>query len=322
MPGPFELVDPEEDPTLVEPILARVAAGIPPAFQIWAEETVKELREALSSRPASARAIVDRHDRPAGVVSWAALRDPARGVRVYVNLPHLGFDGATLRGILASLAPAGPRIEQVVRVTIAPPQGLPAERWSPELAPVGFRPRSRIDCFFDLHEAGRLAPAAPGPTPRPLALTDEEPIARLMRRAYAGSPAERALFEQLSDPVADARLGAQDLLHGEIGTWRPDASFAIDDGPDLAAATLVQDHHGLLLSEVMVAPAARRKGYAAAVIAASIQALAQDASAGPLRLVVSRENDGAFRLYTKLGFRPDPATEGVVWVQAPPDPPA
>ncbi|MCI4344402.1 MAG: GNAT family N-acetyltransferase [Thermoplasmata archaeon] len=302
MPGAFTLVDPAEDPTLVEPVLALVAGGVPPALKEWAESILSELREALTAQPTTGRAIVDRHDRPAGVVTWAALKDVTRGFRAHVSLPHPAFDGATLRGILASLAPAGPKLEQVARVSLAPPQGLPAAGWVAELGPVGFRPRSRVDCTFDLHDVSRLPSAPVDRKPRSLSLADEERISGLMLRAYARSPAERALFEQLSDPVADARLGAQDLLHGEIGTWRPDASFAIDDGPELAAATLVQDHHGLLLSEVMVDPRHRRRGYAAAVIAASVRALSEDGSEGPLRLVVSRENERAFRLYEKLGF--------------------
>jgi ribosomal protein S18 acetylase RimI-like enzyme len=312
----FTLLDPAAEPRSIEPILKRILAAIPSSECGWGEAFTKTLRAQLAEAPARGRILLAPGGDPCGVVTWTALKDPALGssLNVHVLDPH--FDPEALGELLGSLGPTGLSVGSILRLSLWPPLRSPVAESAARLGPLGFRSRTRIDCRFDLARAGGLPPAGAVVPPRPLTVEDEGRIARLMEAAYADDPGERALFAQWRDPSAEARSGTHDLISGEVGTWRPDASFGIVQGGELAAATMVQEFHGFLLSEMMVGPAWRRRGFASALIGASVRALAKDAPNGSIRLVVTRENERAFRLYAKLGFEPDPTTEGVVWVRS------
>ncbi len=83
----------------------------------------------------------------------------------------------------------------------------------------------------------------------------------------------------------------------------------------LVAATLVNELHGPLLSEVMVDPAWRRRGFARRLVARSIAAV-RALALGPLRLVVTVGNDRAEPLYRSVGFVPTPV-RGTIWLRLP-----
>ncbi|MCI4350250.1 MAG: GNAT family N-acetyltransferase [Thermoplasmata archaeon] len=311
----FTSVDPAPRPALIEPLLRAILDHAPPSLREWQAGIVRELRTDLDAVPARGRIVLAPDGGPCGVVTWTALKDPNLGWSAYVSVLDTAFDGEGLGGLLQSLPPVGPALETILRFTVWPPLAPSPRSLAPTLRAFGFHPRTRVDCRFELARAGEL-PSVPGvPTPRPLTAADVDRIARLMAAAYADSPAEWALFAQMREPSSEAQLGTNDLVGGHVGLWRPDASFGIDDGGELAAATMVQELNGFLISEVMVAPARRRRGLATAVIRASVRALAREAPGESVRLVVTRENESAFRLYAKLGFEPDPTTEGVVWVR-------
>jgi ribosomal protein S18 acetylase RimI-like enzyme len=161
-----------------------------------------------------------------------------------------------------------------------------------------------------------VEPSRPDPilgfSPRKLSVADEPEIADLLRRTYAGEP-ERALFATTLDQAEDARRGVHDLLHGEIGRWIPDASFAIEKGGRLIAQTLANELEGGLITEVGVDPAFRRQGHARRLLPLTIGALRVAGFDTP-RLVVTMWNVGAVQLYRSLGFEFVPGGAGRVWL--------
>lgn len=256
---------------------------------------------------------------------WIGPRDEAVGLAWGEHAPGVG------RRYSLQLSP-GFRNEQVLRhfldglqaeaATVGPVVGLydflPGVD-QPSLAsvvgPLGKLRVVREDLSFPLD---RPLPVPRGPAPhlRPLDPADAARLARLLEVAYAEDPIERSLFLQSLDPADDARLGMEGLLGTEVGQWIPSASFGVDDGQQLAGATLVNRMNGILISEVMVAPAHRRRGLASHLLHASLSALRKAGEPAP-RLVVTLRNQRAYRLYRRLGFVPVPDATGGVWLNLP-----
>ncbi|MCI4366923.1 MAG: GNAT family N-acetyltransferase [Thermoplasmata archaeon] len=195
------------------------------------------------------------------------------------------------------------------------------------LAPMGFHRVLRLDHEFP---AGRSIPRtdAPPQGSRGMLESDAEGLERLLQEGYSDDPIERALTRYTVDPAMDPRHSVEHLLSGGIGPWWGDASFVVVDPVEegrLLAATVVNDHDGPLLTQVVVAPKARRRGLARALVAESIAAVRRRSSV-PLRLVVTVSNRRAAELYLSIGFVPLPGTLGGYWLAPralrpePPDP--
>ena len=195
-----------------------------------------------------------------------------------------------------------------------PVPGLPPQLQADALRPLGFRRALRLDYRFPA-----TAPLPPAPPPgtgiRRMTTADAPALTRLWRAGYADDPIERALARHAADPADDAAHEVALLLGGELGPWWDDASFVVPDPAkpgELLAGTVVNDHAGPLLTQVIVAPSARRRGLARAVVAARVAAV-RARGPEPLRLVVTLSNERAVALYEALGFRPVPDTLGGYW---------
>ncbi|MFZ0830982.1 MAG: GNAT family N-acetyltransferase [Thermoplasmata archaeon] len=210
------------------------------------------------------------------------------------------------------------------RLEASVPPDLPFVSWADEVPGVsdgdraavfggrGFSPAVRSDMHLPKGRDPPRPPPRPGFAPRSLTVADESLIADLLFRAYAESP-ERALFATTLDQREDARLGTHDLLHGNVGRWLPDASFGIEEGGRLIAHTLANELEGGLITEVGVDPSFRRQGLARQLLPATIGALRAAGFEVP-RLVVTRWNAAAVRLYKSLGFEFVPGGSGRVWL--------
>jgi ribosomal protein S18 acetylase RimI-like enzyme len=192
----------------------------------------------------------------------------------------------------------------------------------------GFYRVSRIDLRYPESRPLPSAPSGPAPPLLPLSTADGRRLAELLTAAYADMWAERALFVRELDAVQDARTDVQGILGDEVGEWLPWASFGIEEGGRLAAAVLVNCFHGPLITELLVHPSHRRRGFGRRLLVRALAAL-RDHRAGEPRLVVTRQNERAFRLYRGMGWEPIPGTEGAMWLNlsrlgwpTPPDPSA
>jgi ribosomal protein S18 acetylase RimI-like enzyme len=305
-------VAPKAGSPVIEIALEALRRAFPGDAAVWGERAVEEARRAFESSPSQGVLGLTNEDQPRTLGHWAALSDPRLGIRVALAGLEDGLSGREIELLLDEMAKTQLKGAPILRLEVirnAPP--------TPQLAPAfsryGLQPRNRQDYRLDLSQVDK----GPAPTAsdriRPLTLEDEGRIAHLMRVAYADDPAERALFAERGDPLEEARAGTRDLLHGTIGEWLPWASFGLLEADSLAAATIVNRFHGLLITEVMVAPDHRRQGLAATLIGRAVRALAQRGET-QVRLVVTRENTRALMLYEKLGFQPDPENLGVAWV--------
>lgn len=309
--GAVTLVRPEAAPELAEESVARLAAR-PFPDAAWREEVVRSARRSVEARPSEALLLVRPRAGSLAIVGYTALPDRRLGFAVHIRAVDPRLTAEELAFLWAALAAGPDRVDPVLRVQLEPPASdpIPFDR---ALGPRGFVQRRRVDLTIEPRSAPRTVPRGPE-SPRLLSPSEEAELAVLIARAYDDDPAERAMFAKSADPTEDARLAAHDLLHGGVGTWVPEASFGIFEGGRLLGATLVQELHGPLISEVIVDPDARRRGLASRLLAATLAALA--ARAVPrVRLVATRENERAFRLYLKLGFEPNLASEGPVWVR-------
>lgn len=137
---------------------------------------------------------------------------------------------------------------------------------------------------------------APGPVPdlplrtiRPVTDADDQALADLMERAYAGT--------------VDEHLGGNSDGAVEIAGWRPNAvahaSFVVATDR-LEAASLISQHEGeLWLSYVITHPDHKGRGLGTAVVAASLKALDATVFAG-----VTNGNIPSEKLLARLGFSP------------------
>jgi GNAT superfamily N-acetyltransferase len=184
------------------------------------------------------------------------------------------------------------------------------------LAPRGWRRAERFDMEFP---ASALLPELredlPGQS-RTATHADREPLADLMERAYAEDLVERALFVVSRHPHKDARRGIEELLNGELGPWISTASFVrvVDDR--LVAATLVNELHGPLITQVMVYPEYRRLGFGADLLIRTLRSI-RELGIGVPRLVVTAGNRPAQNLYGRLGFVERLDSRGTVWLNLP-----
>ncbi|MCI4337612.1 MAG: GNAT family N-acetyltransferase, partial [Thermoplasmata archaeon] len=195
------------------------------------------------------------------------------------------------------------------------PRTVDAASYEPVTRSLGLVPVERIDMRYP-PERPRLV-IAPDPTTRlrNARAEDLEGIAALTVRAYGDNPVDTALFRRSRDPMTDARVGTAAIFGTAVGAWLSSASFVIEHAGSLVGATLVNEHGGALITQVMVDPSARGRGHASRLIAASIAALRHEGR-DDIRLVVTRTNRRAERLYLHLGFVPDPSTSGANWIHA------
>ncbi|MCI4333962.1 MAG: GNAT family N-acetyltransferase, partial [Thermoplasmata archaeon] len=177
----------------------------------------------------------------------------------------------------------------------------------------GFVPVVRMDMRYPVDRPPPAAPNDQSVHLRGLAKSDAESLAKLTARAYADNPVDVALFRRFRDPLQDARWGTDAILGTLVGEWLPFASFLLEDSEGPVGATVVNEHHGPLIAQVMVDPRARGRGHATRLLGASIAAL-REAHRDVPRLVVTQANRRAHRLYEHLGFVVDPSAVGARWL--------
>jgi GNAT superfamily N-acetyltransferase len=264
----------------------------------------------LRAASVTGRIWIGPKDEAIGLVVWEP-GVPA-GRRVFVHLDD-GYRNAAALDHLVQLLQGEPNETPVIAVG-DPVPGFPPGVVESVLAARGFVRLLRVD-FVD--PGGPLPAATQVEGLRTVdATNDAQALARLFWEAYDDNPGDRALFRHHPDAREDARYSVDQLLHGGVGQFWHDASFAVPDPKEpgrLLAATIVNEFGGPLLAEVAVAPDARRRGYARRLILESTGAV-RSRTAVPLRLVVTLRNRRAYRLYRSLGWRRIEATLGGPWV--------
>ena len=305
-------VTPSSNPHLVAGAIARFSLGFPANLEEWREQSIARIRGAFESRPPRGAIAVTDAGEAVAFSTWESVQDSVLGESVSIVCIDPGNAAAMVEEIVAEVCRLKPGGRLILRLEIL--QGSPPTSDLEELlSRYQLEPRTRGDYRFDLNRISRLSPGKVTFPMRNLGLEDESALAKLLEEAYAADPAERALFAQRSDPREEARTGVHGLLRGGVGDWLPWASFGVTDSSRIVGATLVNQFHGPLISEVMVSPEFRRRGIARALLVASLRSLASH-GAEAARLVASRENTNAVQLYESVGFSPDPGVEGVVWV--------
>ena len=148
--------------------------------------------------------------------------------------------------------------------------------------------------------------AMPEPHASPVRATDAEPLAALLLDAYRGT------VDDDGETIDDARREIAALFAGQYGELDTDASEVVRRDGALAAATLITRYRDVpFLAFSMTAPAWQRRGLARAGIERAISLLAAR-DERELRLVVTRANDVAVRLYERIGFQEEGSIEGPV----------
>jgi ribosomal protein S18 acetylase RimI-like enzyme len=241
------------------------------------------------------------------------------GIVIHPYLAEGFRTAATLDAFLRALG-----TERPVRVVHEPIFGVPEGELTALLGGLGFHRIVRADMGFAAERPLPEVPDDPNFPLRALSAEDAPALARLMARSYDDNLDDRALFQRWRDPAEDARRSIGEILGAGLGTWRPDASFGVPVPGGLAAATIVNDLGGPLISEVMTDPDWRRRGFARRSLRASVAAV-RSAGLGAPRLVVNLGNHRAHRLYESFGFVVDPRFVGGLWVRpsalaAPPGP--
>lgn len=247
-------------------------------------------------------------DEAVGLAWWEPPSEAGRRAGLYLAEGYR--TEAAFRGLLdvVEAFPGPPLVEVSDQVP-----GFPPLLRARVLSDRGFRAVSRIDLAWPVDREIALPPRLERGVVRSLRASDEEALATLLDRAYSDNPIDRALFRQRRDSRADARDAVHLLLAGELGPWIASASFGVEEDARLVAATLVNDYKGALITEVMVDPSARRRGLATRLLLHTLADLRRLGRAD-IRLVVTLSNEPAYRLYTSLGFRPLPTTEGSTWL--------
>ncbi|MHC4992896.1 MAG: GNAT family N-acetyltransferase [Planctomycetota bacterium] len=143
----------------------------------------------------------------------------------------------------------------------------------------------------------KLTPQAPSAVPwRRVRNDDAEALARLMLAAYRGT------IDDEGGMIDDARGEVARLLDGAYGELLPSCSIVTEEGDSLTSACLVTVYEGApFVAFSMTDPAHKRHGLARACLQLAINALVQRGDAS-LRLMVTRGNEPAERLYELLGF--------------------
>lgn len=273
-----------------------------------AAEAVPALEEAVRSGTLPGLLWVGPKDEAVGIAWWEPPSEAGRRAGLYLAEGYR--HEAALRGLLDAVdaADGGPLLEVADRIPGVPPavrQKVLAER--------GFRPVSRVDLGWPVGAPPPPRTEVAEGRARRLGPDDAAALALLLDSAYSDNPVDRALFVQRRDPAADAQSAITLLLGGGLGPWLSAASFGVEVDGALVAATIVNDFHGALITEVMVAPGFRRRGLARALLARTIEVLRHDGR-DDIRLAVTVGNDRAYRLYTSLGFLPLAEAPGATWL--------
>ena len=134
---------------------------------------------------------------------------------------------------------------------------------------------------------------------RTIAAADAGALAALLWDAYHGT------IDDEGESREDARAVMAGVFAGESGPLLTDCSFLAEDDGQVVAATLAIHYTRRaipLLSFVMTHPDYQNRGFAAALIKRTINALLARGERD-LALVVTEGNAPAQHLYAKLGFR-------------------
>lgn len=307
--GAGALISGRGSPTEVVRLLRECHDALGPDSPEWWGPNLLERIEAARSGQFLGVLWVGPKDEAVGVADWTDPGGAGRIASLYLT------PGYRNPGALASFVRALDVAEPLRGIT-GPILGMPEPVSDLALAGLGFESVHRIDMVYPLDRPlPELREAAPGvPAGRSLVAADEDSIAALMARAYDDNRIDRRMFQTQRDPVDDARVATGHLIHGELGTWIPRASFGVEFEGRLVAATMVNEFHGPLISEVMTDPSARRVGHASRLIVRSLGAARALGLPEP-RLVVTLENERAHRLYRSLGFRERPETLGNLWLR-------
>lgn len=278
----------------------------------WAEEAIAEMRRQLPLGELQGALWLGPKDEAVGLATWGHEGEVGRRVSLFLSEGYR--NPAAFRAFVDRISRPGPHGGSPVVAWFDSIPGVDLDVQRPVFDPRGAFHVVRIDLSYPLGKALFDAPVGTGAKVRPLVAADEAAVARLLERAYDDNPVERSVFVRFRDPTADAVASAHDLLHERYGRWMNEASFGAFEGTSLAAAVLVNDLHGPLVTEVMTDPDHRRKGHAAHLLRAAVEALRAHGAPAP-RLVVTTWNERAYRLYRRLGFEPIPGSAGGVWLE-------
>ncbi len=271
-------------------------------WPLSAEESLARRREVEEGR-FRAELWIGPKDEAAGMVQSQPSGPQGRSTLLFL-MPGYRSAGAVRSLFERSEEIPGP---PTVILRIQGPE-LPAVAVAPFLEPRGFRQFERFDMVYPAARA--LPPRAPESGVRPLRPDDEEELAALLEDAYSDWPLDPAYFGD-APGLDGARAVVRRLLNGTYGRAWPGASVVVPRGGRLAGAVLVNDHHGPLITEVMVARGARGQGLARALLAESLTALRKEGAVP--RLVVTATNGRARRLYGSIGFETVPSPSELTW---------
>lgn len=264
-------------------------------------ESLRAEQQEVEAGRATGQVLRSPEGHAVGLALWTALKGLGRRVSpIYLARSWQNPEGWTsfLRGLLERPDPDGP-----VLLFNGPLTGFAEADAVRVLAPRGFQPFHRFGMTFPPGGALPVAREVPESVGRlrTVGPVDSEALARLGADSYAGT-VDRFLFGQDPDPISAARSLLQQLFEGKYGAFLPEASFGLEIDGRLQGATLVTRRPShKLLADVEVHPSVQGKGFARALIHATLEALAADRST-PLVLAVTKENGGAFQLYEKMGF--------------------
>ncbi|MCI4360624.1 MAG: GNAT family N-acetyltransferase [Thermoplasmata archaeon] len=275
----------------------------------WIRSGLNRLKERVRSGQIDGVLWIGPKDEAVGLATWPMPAGAGRRVSAYLASGYR--TPAALAAFLRALDGQGP-----VRSVYGPVLGVPDEAVGAALSPAGFLAVVRGDMTYPETSPTPAVSPIGGHASRSLDAADQGRIAGLLERAYSDTPIDRWLFAQSTDASRDAEQSAADLLGTGVGRWVPGASFGVEVKGRLVAATLVHELDGPLLSEVMVDPAWRRRGFARHLVARSIHAVRR-LGLGTLRLVVTWGNDRAQPLYRSVGFVDSPI-RGTIWLRLPP----
>lgn len=116
----------------------------------------------------------------------------------------------------------------------------------------------------------------------------------------------RGTVDDEGETLDDARQEIAKTFAGSYGRLLPDASFVIEQDDVLASACLISWYEGMdapFVVFTMTRPEFKRLGMAQVLLRTSMNTLL-DAGYDRLTLIVTRKNEPAMSLYTRLGFHP------------------
>jgi ribosomal protein S18 acetylase RimI-like enzyme len=298
-----------EAPSEALRILEEAERALDPASPVsaWVRAGNDRNREQIRDGTALGGLWIGPKDEAVGLALWS---EQSRAGRHVVASLGDGFRSApALASFVEALERRGP-----LRVLYGPIPGIDDAAVGAALRPLGFIAAERLDMVFPDASPVPAVPEVPGFPSRSLDRSDAAGLARVLQSAYARSSIDRWLFAR-TEGEEFGETAAAEILGTGVGTWRPDASFGIEADGRLVAATLVNEHDGPLLAEVIVDPAWRRRGFARHLVTRSVAAV-RGLGLGTLRLVVTVGNDRAEPLYRSVGFVPTPM-RGSLWIRLP-----